>query len=334
MEALATRYRPKTFEDVTGQSNVISILNNQIAAGSIKQAYAFTGGAGTGKTTCARIFASMINKGAGHPIEIDAASNNGVDSIRDLREKCKFKPLEGEYSVYIIDEVHMLSIGAFNALLKTLEEPPAHAVFILCTTDPQKIPATILSRVQRFDFKRMTHEQTMARLQYICDMEGINATPEAIDYIAKLADGGMRAGISILDTCAGYGEPEQFVLDLEDVQKALGVASTDEYFKLLSCTFTEAFEDVVDLIERLYVEGVDLKQFIKGYIDFLLSIKKYELTKNYAYVTIPLAYKERVDKIVDSGLDLNKFIRKMMDINQLVKYDASPKNMIIAELIV
>ena len=164
---LATKYRPKKFGDLVCQDNVKIVLQNQIDLNEFKQAYLFCGSAGTGKTTSARIFANEINKGEGRIVEIDGASNNGVDNIRNLIDNCKMKSLDGTYKVFIIDEVHMLSIGAFNALLKILEEPPKGTIFILCTTDPQKIPATILSRVQRFDFKRIPTQRIMNRLTYI-----------------------------------------------------------------------------------------------------------------------------------------------------------------------
>ena len=172
MEALATKYRPRTFNDVVCQDNIKKVLTNQLETGEIKQAYLFAGSPGTGKTTSARIFANDVNGGKGKPIEIDGASNNGVDNIRSIIDDCKMKSLDSKYKVYIIDEVHMLSLGAFNALLKVLEEPPKRVIFILCTTDPHKIPPTILSRLQRFDFKRIPQFDIVQRLEYILKKEG------------------------------------------------------------------------------------------------------------------------------------------------------------------
>ena len=191
---LATKYRPKTFDDMVCQDNVKIVLQNQIDMNEFKQSYLFCGSAGTGKTTSARIFANEINRGKGRIVEIDGASNNGVDNIRNLIDNCKMKSLDGTYKVFIIDEVHMLSIGAFNALLKILEEPPKGTIFILCTTDPQKIPGTILSRVQRFDFQRIPTEQIFDRLKYIIEQENkegksIEYQDEALIYIAQLAEG-------------------------------------------------------------------------------------------------------------------------------------------------
>ena len=211
---LANKYRPQTFKDVVCQDSVMTILSSQIKNKDFKQAYLFTGGAGTGKTTTARIFGKEVNEHKGRLIEIDGASNNGVDNIRLLIDDCKMKPIDSKYKVYIIDECHMLSIGAWNAFLKVLEEPPKHVIFILCTTDPQKIPSTILSRVQRFDFKRIPTPKIVERLQYIIQEENeemmkgeepvIYSEYDALEYIAKLADGGMRDSITMLDKVLGY----------------------------------------------------------------------------------------------------------------------------------
>ena len=232
---LATKYRPKKFENIVCQDNVKIVLQNQIDTNEFKQAYLFCGSAGTGKTTSARIFANEINKGEGRIIEIDGASNNGVDNIRNLIDNCKMKSLDGTYKVFIIDEVHMLSIGAFNALLKILEEPPKGTIFILCTTDPQKIPATILSRVQRFDFKRIPTQRIMNRLTYIIEKENqtrteqIEYTDEALQYIAQLAEGGMRDAITKLDTVLGFTQN----ITSEAFIKCLGLTSTQFILEIL-----------------------------------------------------------------------------------------------------
>lgn len=238
MENLASKYRPKTFSEVVAQGYVKDILLNQLEKKETKNAYLFTGGAGTGKTTTARIFAMDINGGRGKPIEIDAASNNGVDNIRDIIEDSKFKSMDSEYKVYIIDEVHMLSTGAFNALLKTLEEPPSGTVFVLCTTDPQKIPATILSRVQRFDFTRIETELIVERLKFILISEsdiretssgpGYTFNEDALEFIAKLANGGMRDSITRLEKVLDYSED----VTVEAVAEALGVPDYETFIHL------------------------------------------------------------------------------------------------------
>ena len=223
--ALYRKFRPGEFEDVKGQDAIVKTLKNQISAGRIGHAYLFCGTRGTGKTTVAKIFAKAVN--CEHPtdgspcgecamcraiaagnsmnvIEIDAASNNGVDNIREIREEVAYRPTEGRYKVYIIDEVHMLSIGAFNALLKTLEEPPEYVIFILATTEANKIPVTILSRCQRYDFKRISIDTIAARLRELIDKEGWDVEEKAVRYIAKAADGSMRDGLSLLDQCAAF----------------------------------------------------------------------------------------------------------------------------------
>jgi DNA polymerase-3 subunit gamma/tau len=323
MLSLANKYRPKSFDEVVGQDNIKTILQNQIKSGSIKQGYCFTGGAGTGKTTTARIFAKEINAGdVGEIIEIDAASNNGVDQIRELRDTCKFKPLRGGYKVYIIDEVHMLSTGAFNALLKTLEEPPEHCVFILCTTDPQKIPATILSRVQRFDFKRMTTQQIFDRLEHIVNCESENneklaVSVAAFEYIAKLSGGGMRDAISLLDTCLGYDSE----LTLEKVLQILGRSSYEDYIKLAHAIAEKDREKVLSVIDEVHVSGKDLRQFVKGFMEFVVDVEKYN-HHSLEITSIPSIYKEELDWLIRYGL-YDKTFDKLLKLNEMLRYDNS-----------
>lgn len=336
MQALATKYRPSTFEDVVGQENIIKILSNQIQSDAIKQAYLFTGGAGTGKTTSARIFARHIDA---EVLEIDGASNNGVDNVREIREKVKFKPIKNKFKVIIIDEVHMLSIGAFNALLKILEEPPAHAIFILATTDPQKIPATILSRVQRFDFKRLTHNQIVERLAFIINSENaemseeehLHVSVDAFDYIAKLAQGGMRSAISILDTCLGY----QKDLSLSDVVDILGTTDYDTFFSLTSAIIQQNFEKIVHIIEEQHTNGKDLKQFVKGYTEFIVDVLKVELTKSMDYTSIPLMYQERVEGMMKHVelANLKEWFKKLSALHVSIRYESNPKTLIEGELV-
>lgn len=232
--ALYRKFRPNTFASVIGQEHIIKTIKNQILTNRVSHAYLFCGTRGTGKTSTAKIFARAINclsPKNGNPcnhcelctaalenrsmnvIEIDAASNNGVDNIREIREEVKYPPTQGYYKVYIIDEVHMLSSGAFNALLKTLEEPPAHIVFILATTDPQKVPATILSRCQRFDFHRITTEEITQTLLNYMKTENIDVEEQALHYIARLGDGSMRDALSILDQCIAFYSDETLTLD-------------------------------------------------------------------------------------------------------------------------
>jgi len=353
--SLALKYRPKTFEDVVGQENTIKILMNQLQNKDTRQGYLFTGSAGTGKTTVARIFANAINEGKGSPIELDAASNNGVNEVRELRENCKFKPIDSPYKVYIIDEVHMLSTGAFNALLKTLEEPPAHAVFILCTTDPQKIPATIISRTQRFGFKRIPTEQVTARLRYILDVESVGCVKcpkteeyhatcleceepdiyyvelDAIEFIAKLANGGMRDAISLMDTCLSYKNR----LLVNDVSEILGTANYTDCIDLLYNLNDREVNTVIEMIEDLYQEGKDLKLFVKTMTDFLLDYQKYVLFNGLQYCTIPSMYVQDLERLRDvlSNDFLQNTFKSFVKLVQTVKYESDPKMLIECELL-
>lgn len=344
--SLAVKYRPQTFDDVVGQENIITILQNQLKTDSTKQGYLFTGGAGTGKTTIARIFARALNGGSYNSeiIEIDAASNNGVDAIRELRESCKFKPINSKFKVYIIDEVHMVSTGGFNALLKTLEEPPPHAVFIFATTDPHKIPSTILSRVQRFDFGRMQVDQIVGRLFHIIENENIEADPgqtapeqlytvpqDVLEYLAKLANGGMRNSISLLDTVLGYSnEPS-----LQDVFDTLGVPDFAEYLNLLVHLHNGHKAEVIQLTEKLHDEGKDLKRFMLGLTEFVVDLQKVSLLGNYNYVQIPSSYFDRVGKAVEilGEQKLSNWFKNLVRINNRIKYETNPKVLIQGELL-
>ena len=333
MEALATKYRPRTFHDVVCQDNIKKVLTNQLETGEVKQAYLFCGSAGTGKTTSARIFANEVNGGKGKPIEIDGASNNGVDNIRNIIDDCRMKSLDSKYKVYIIDEVHMLSIGAFNALLKVLEEPPKGVIFILCTTDPHKIPATILSRVQRFQFKRIPQNDVVKRLQYVLQQEGkITYDMEALQYIAKLADGGMRDALMKLDTVLGYTHE----ITMEAVLDCLGITNYDYLFKIVSSVIKQDATTPVQLIDDLYKQGKDLKLFVKDLSKFILDLCKLELTQDINTTMIPPELKTKCTKLLckcdlDLMVDIMDAVNKLMD---KIKYEQNPKSLIESELII
>ena len=333
MEALATKYRPRTFKEVVCQDNIKKVLTNQLDTGEVKQAYLFCGSAGTGKTTSARIFANEVNKGKGKPIEIDGASNNGVDNIRQIIDDCRMKSLDSKYKVYIIDEVHMLSIGAFNALLKVLEEPPKGVIFILCTTDPHKIPATILSRVQRFQFKRIPQNEVVNRLEYILVQEGIlTYNVVAIEYIAKLADGGMRDAIMKLDTVLGYTHE----ITMEAVLDCLGITNYDYLFKIVSSIIKQDATTPMQLIDDLYKQGKDLKLFVKDLSKFILDLCKLELTQDINTTMIPPELKTKCTRLLckcdlDLLVDIMDAVNKLMD---KIKYEQNPKSLIESELII
>ena len=330
MISLAVKYRPKTFEDVVCQDSVKTILMNQIQTGEFKQGYLFTGSAGCGKTTSARIFANEINEGKGKPIEIDGASNNGVDNVRSIIDDCRMKSLDSKYKVYIIDEVHMLSIGAFNALLKVLEEPPKGVIFIMCTTDPQKIPATILSRVQRFDFKRIPTYDIRCRLISILDKEHKRYEIEALDYIAKLANGGMRDAIMKLDTVLGY--TNEVTLDI--TLKCLGVAFYDSMIGLIKNVFKKQRLDVIDTVEELFYDGKDLKIFIRDTVQFILDLIKFSMTSDMNSTMIPGNY-ENIVKVIVKHITTDGLIELLQiftDINKQLKYEQNPLQLIESEL--
>ena len=278
-QALYRKYRPQTFSEVVGQEHITETLKNELAAGKTVHAYLFTGTRGTGKTSCAKILAKAVNclnpkdgdpclscesclsvaKGENTDIvEIDAASNNSVDSIRELRDQVSFAPSSSKYRVYIIDEVHMLTVSAFNALLKTLEEPPAHVVFILATTEVHKLPATILSRCQRFDFRRIEADRICERIQYIADKEGLTVTDGAASLIAAAADGGMRDALSILDLCASGSKN----IDEETVESVCGMAGGDYLIKLADYIKSRNAEGALMLIDRLYGNSVDMQRLL------------------------------------------------------------------------
>lgn len=276
-QVLYRKYRPKVFADVYGQDHVTSTLKNEICEGRISHAYLFTGSRGTGKTTCAKILAKAVNCENCHDgepcnecevckgldagtiydvVEIDAASNNGVDNIRDLREEVNYTPSRGKYRVYIIDEVHMLSTGAFNALLKTLEEPPAHVIFILATTEVHKLPATILSRCQRFDFKRIQPETMAVRLKQVADEEGMTLADDAAVLIARIADGALRDGLSILDQCAGRSR----TITAELVSEVAGLAGRESLYRLSDAVLNGQSNDAMAIISQLHENSYDMER--------------------------------------------------------------------------
>ena len=288
-QALYRKYRPKNFDEVVGQEHITATLKQEIASGRIGHAYLFTGSRGTGKTSCSKIIAKAVNcpnQHDGNPCgvcdickgiddgsvldvtEIDAASNNGVDNIRQLREEANFTPAQVNYRVYIIDETHMLSVGAFNALLKIMEEPPEHVIFILATTEVHKIPATILSRCQRFDFRRISPAVIAARVRWVCEQEGIQIDPEAADLIASLAEGGMRDALSLLDVCrsnARSGEQDSSAsraekITLEHVRQSAGLAVSDSLFAVADAVLRRDVPAVLQEIDRMFENSIDFEK--------------------------------------------------------------------------
>ena len=295
-------YRPQKFEDVAGQEHIITTLKHAVEENKISHAYLFCGPRGTGKTTIAKLLAKAINcdkdvkpcddcdncnqitKGT-HPdvIEIDAASNNGVDEVRSLIEKVKYAPTQGRYKVYIIDEVHMMSTGAFNALLKTLEEPPAHVVFILATTEPHKILPTIISRCQRFDFTKITLEDIVNRMKVVVHEEGYRCDHEALEMIAKLADGGMRDALSILEQCLAYNDKH---LTVHDVNHIYGILSLDKKIDLIKVMLNKDMKTSLSMLEKMKMNGVDIKRLTLDLVDILKDVVIYKNTDDASLMFI------------------------------------------------
>ena len=340
--ALYRKFRPAEFEDVKGQEHIVTTLQNQIKANRIGHAYLFCGTRGTGKTTVAKIFAKAVN--CEHPvngspcgkcamcksiaagtsmnvIEIDAASNNGVDNIREIREEVTYRPTEGKYKVYIIDEVHMLSIGAFNALLKTLEEPPEYVIFILATTEVHKIPITILSRCQHYDFKRISIETITARMQELMDTEQIEVEDKALRYIAKAADGSMRDALSLLDQCIAFYLGQKLTYD--HVLEVLGAVDTDVFSKLLRNVIGRNVAAVLDIVEELVMQGRELTQLVGDftwYLRNLLLVKTSDNIEDVLDVSTEnmMQLKEESDMI---ELDmLLRYIRVFSELSGQMKY--------------
>lgn len=332
-EALAVKYRPKVFEDMTEQSAIKDILMNQLETKTFQHGYLFTGPAGTGKTTSARIFASMINNGKGNPIEVDAASNSGVDNIRQIIEDAKRKPLDAEYKIFIVDECHSLSNGAWQALLKTLEEPPKFTIFIFCTTDPQKVPATILSRVQRYNFQKISNEGIVKRLGYIIAQEIVHCediiyTEDAVDYIAKVSTGGMRDAITLLDKCLSLSR----TLNLENVLKTIGAEDYSTFITFLSALEEKEKELSIKVVEDVYNAGKDVKQFMKDFAKFILEAEKYMLYGNFDYVNLPNTLESKLGQL--NSVDLFNVMNFVVSLNNQIKWDNDPKTLIELAILV
>lgn len=327
--ALYRKFRPDNFDDVKGQDHIVTTLTNQIKANRIGHAYLFCGTRGTGKTTVAKILAKAVN--CEHPvngspcnecamckaiqagtamnvIEIDAASNNGVDNIREIREEVAYRPTEGKYKVYIIDEVHMLSTGAFNALLKTLEEPPSYVIFILATTEAHKIPITILSRCQRYDFHRISIDTIAARLSELLTAEGVEAEEKAVRYVAKKGDGSMRDALSLLDQCISFYLGQ--VLTYDKVLDVLGAVDTEVFSRLLRKVLSGDVTGSIHVLEDLITGGRELGQFVSDFTWYMRNLLLVKTSENP---------EEAID-VSSENLKLLKEESEMTDVETLMRY--------------
>lgn len=322
-QALYRKYRPTNFDEVVGQTHIIQTLKNAIVQNRIAHAYLFCGPRGTGKTSIAKIFAKTLNctnnqdapcgvcenckmaANGSHPdiIEIDAASNNGVDEVRNLIDKVKYAPMQGKYKIYIIDEVHMMTSGAFNALLKTIEEPPAHVIFIFATTEPNKVLPTIISRCQRFDFNKVSMHDIKYRLSVVCKNEGIEIDENGLTLIAQLADGGMRDALSILDQCVAYCSSH---IDVNDIRKIYGVVTSEDIGKLFYSVYKKDVDSFVKDIQKYSDMGMDIKRLT---VDFIHMLKD----------SLILDYSENSTLVSDMNKDMIRKYFKLAPINFRIK---------------
>ena len=326
--SLATKYRPKTWEEVVGQDSIISILNKQIETDNIKNTYIFSGASGCGKTTVARLFINKINNNCGQPLELDAASNNGVDNIREIVKSSQERSLVSKYKAYIIDECHALSNQAWQAFLKCIEEPPKYTIFIFCTTDPNKIPDTIKNRCMRFNFNRVESNLINKRLLYIAELEGGINIEDSCDYISRICSGELRNAISMLEKCLDYNKD----INIDNTLFCLGDYSYDTYFELVNNIIDGNLANVFSILESIYNKGVDLIRFIDSFLDFNIDITKYILYKDIYHTRFPVTLEEKLKfavgindakkyffYIIDSLLETKNMLRLNSDTKSIVE---------------
>lgn len=333
--SLATKYRPQNFESVCGQNITITILKKVILERAFKNVYLFSGSSGCGKTTCARIFAKAINNGIGEPIEIDAASNSGVDNVRSIVESANQRSLVGEYKIYIIDECHSLTSQAWQAFLKGIEETPKYTIFIFCTTEPQKIPATILNRVQRYNFAPISQNDIKNRLLYICQQEGFTNYEDTCEFISKMSNNSMREAITYLEQVADYSKD----LNIDIAKKVFGSVSYETMFKLIWSLQKNEPMNIIQIIDTLFNEGQNLKNFIDIFISFVLDLSKFSLFRDISMTSIPSYLASENNSVVQftvQNKDSEYFISlasKLLEIKTLIKYDLDYKSTILVKLL-
>lgn len=332
MQSLATRYRPKDFESVLGQKSIIKILERQLELNNITNCYLFAGPSGTGKTTLCRALASLINGGQGEPIEVDAASNNGVDAVRNIIADARQRSIDSEYKIFIIDECHAVTNQGWQAFLKCIEEPPKYTIFMFCTTNPEKIPETILNRTMRFNISKVDTNLIKQRLIEICQKEGFTNYLEACDYLSKLGNGSVRQSIAYLEKCSNY----DYDLSIQNVLECLGNFSYDSLFDLTGAILNKDERFILELIDNYYNAGNDLKLFVEQYLEFVLDLTKYCLFKNMKLLKIPASLESRClgYSSISDILEFSKqLVERVLEIKSAIKYDTNPKTTIEALLI-
>ena len=321
MISLPVKYRPKTLDEVVGQDFVIEVLKKQIETGNIRNVYLFCGSSGDGKTSTARCFAKAINGGIGEPIEIDAASNNGVDNIRAIVQDAQERAIVGKYKVIILDEIHSLTSQSWQAFLKCIEEPPAMTVFIFCTTDPQKIPETILNRVQRFNFHKIPYNLIKDRLMQVSALEGYTNYEESVEYISKVADGCMREALTLLGKVADLNTN----FDINTTIQLLGNFSDRTFIDLINAFLDDNEGEVLNIIDYIDSNGGDLKLFVSQLLKFVIDIAKYLLFKTLDATSLPTALEPIIKNIVNFDNPMNYYnylMDKLLELKNMIKNEA------------
>lgn len=325
--SLATKYRPSTWEEVVGQDSIISILTKQIETDNIKNTYIFSGASGCGKTTVARLFINKLNDNKGQPLELDAASNSGVDNIRDITKAAQERSIDSKYKAYIIDECHALSNQAWQAFLKCIEEPPKYTIFIFCTTEPNKIPDTIKNRCMRFNFNRVESHLIYDRLVYIAKLEGGINIEDSCDYISRICNGELRNGISMLEKCLDYSND----LSINNTLLCLGDYSYDTYFELVNNIIDGNLTSVFSILDSIYNNGADLIRFIDSLLDFNIDITKFILFGDIKHTKFPITYEEKL-KFTTGINDAKKYffyiIDNLLETKNMIKLNSNIKSVV------
>lgn len=331
-QSLATKYRPKDFNDVCGQNSVIKILQRQVTNKDYKHAYLFTGPSGCGKTTIARILSSKINGNLQGLEEIDAASNSGVENVRNIVKSAKERSLNSSYKIFLIDECHSISTQGWNAFLKCIEEPPEYTIFMFCTTNPEKVPVTIVNRCQRYNLSKISSDKIIDRLTYICESEGYTNYSETVEYISKLCNGGLRDAISDLEKVVSLNTD----LDIKNTIEVLGDYSYSTFFKLVNDIIDSKCDEVLKCISTIYYNGDDLKLFVNKFLSFCLDVTKYSLFKDVDLLTIPKSMLNALDLSINFESASQYYmiiVDKLLNLKNKIKVDTDIKSTVEASFL-